>query len=506
MLRMLSWSSSRRLWAAAVKQKPVATVASRNLHLSPREVDHLQLHQAGRLAQYRLARGVKLNHPEAVALISMQMMERIRDGNHSVAQLMALGQSLLGRNQVMPGVAKLIGQVQVEATFPDGTKLLTVHNPVSAENGNLEAALEGSFLTVPSLDHFPADPESVVPGQVIPADANDIEINANRELIELTVTNTGDRPIQVGSHYAFVETNKMLEFDRGQAIGMRLNVPSGASVRFEPGESKTVTLTAIGGSQNVVMGNRLTDGVANQDRVEEIMDRVTSQGFCHKTATDVPKGKAYVMERSAYADMYGPTVGDKVVLGDSSLQIRVEKDYTVYGDECKFGGGKSLREGMGQATGVNSADALDLVITNALIVDACLGIVKADIGIKGTSIVGIGKAGNPDMMDGVDPNMIVGTTTEVIAGEKLILTAGAIDTHIHWICPQQIEEAIASGVTTMFGGGTGPVSHLCTRCMEHVYSISSNKFLHPSVLIVRRNMCYDLYSSSIASRNDVARN
>jgi urease len=153
--------------------------------------------------------------------------------------------------------------------------------------------------------------------------------------------------------------------------------------------------------------------------------------------------------------MYGPTVGDKVRLGDTNLVVCVEKDYTVYGDECKFGGGKTIREGMGQQTGATAAQALDTVITNALIIDARLGIVKADIGIKGTCIVGIGKAGNPDMQDGVD--MIVGNTTEVIAGEKLILTAGGIDTHIHWICPQQIEEAIASGVTTMFGGGTGPV-------------------------------------------------
>jgi urease alpha subunit len=154
--------------------------------------------------------------------------------------------------------------------------------------------------------------------------------------------------------------------------------------------------------------------------------------------------------------MFGPTVGDRVVLGDTNLIVRVEKDYATVGDECKFGGGKTLREGMGQATGVHYADVLDVVITNALIVDAVLGIImKADVGIKGTSIVGIGKAGNPEMMQGVDANMIVGTTTEVIAGEKLILTAGGIDTHIHYICPQQIDDAAASGITTMFGGGKG---------------------------------------------------
>lgn len=427
----------------------------RDLHLSPREIDHLQLHQAGRLAQYRLARGLRLNHPEAVALISMQMMEAIRDGQQSVKELMEKGQALLGRNQVMPGVAKLIGQVQIEATFPDGTKLLTVHSPISAEDGDLEAAMYGSFLEVPDKSLFRPMDEDVVPGRVV-TQGPDIEINAGRSLIELSVKNTGDRPIQVGSHYAFIETNKALEFDRRAAIGRRLNVASGASVRFEPGETKRVTLVDIGGSRNVVTGNLLTNGSADGD-AEAIMQRVKAGGFADAPSKEPPTaGKAMVMDRRDYADMYGPTVGDKVVLGDTCLEIRIEKDYAVPGDECKFGGGKSLREGMGQATGVCSEDALDTVITNALIVDACTGIIKADIGIKGSSIVGIGKAGNPDMMDGVTPGMIVGTTTEVIAGEKLILTAGGIDTHIHWICPQQIFEAAASGVTTMFGGGTGP--------------------------------------------------
>ena len=157
-------------------------------------------------------------------------------------------------------------------------------------------------------------------------------------------------------------------------------------------------------------------------------------------------------------------MGDRVQLGDTSLILEVEKDLTVYGDECKFGGGKVLRDGMGQATGVAQEDALDLVITNALIVDYD-GIYKADIGVKNGCIQGIGKAGNPDVMAGVDDNMVVGVTTETIAGEGLILTAGGIDTHIHFICPQQIQEAIASGVTTMLGGGTGPATGTCaTTC------------------------------------------
>src|SRR5271163_2474576 len=168
--------------------------------------------------------------------------------------------------------------------------------------------------------------------------------------------------------------------------------------------------------------------------------------------------------RSAYADIYGPTTGDKVRLGDTSLVLEVEKDFAVYGDECKFGGGKVIREGMGQAAGVGDADALDCVITNALVVDYT-GIYKADIGIKDGLIAGIGKAGNPDVMAGVSKGMIVGVTTEVIAGEGLILTAGGIDSHIHYICPQQAYEAVAAGLTTMVGGGTGPATGTCaTTC------------------------------------------
>ena len=168
--------------------------------------------------------------------------------------------------------------------------------------------------------------------------------------------------------------------------------------------------------------------------------------------------------RSAYADIYGPTTGDKVRLGDTSLILEVERDATVYGDECKFGGGKVIREGMGQAVGVGQDQALDCVVTNALIVD-WTGIYKADVGIKNGVISAIGKAGNPDVMDGVTKGMIVGVTTEVIAGEGHILTAGGIDSHIHFICPQQAYEAIAAGLTTMVGGGTGPATGTCaTTC------------------------------------------
>jgi urease subunit alpha len=162
---------------------------------------------------------------------------------------------------------------------------------------------------------------------------------------------------------------------------------------------------------------------------------------------------AVKIDRAAYADMYGPTTGDRVRLADTDLVIEVEKDLTTYGEEVKFGGGKVIRDGMGQAQTTRSEGAVDTVITNALIVDHW-GIIKADVGLKDGRIAAIGKAGNPDVQPGVD--IVVGPGTEAIAGEGRILTAGGIDAHIHWICPQQMEDALYSGVTTMLGGGTGP--------------------------------------------------
>ncbi|MFP2902405.1 urease subunit alpha [Corallococcus sp. 4LFB] len=178
------------------------------------------------------------------------------------------------------------------------------------------------------------------------------------------------------------------------------------------------------------------------------------------------------MDRRHYADMFGPTTGDRVRLGDTGLWLQVERDATVYGDECKFGGGKVLREGMGQRAGAGDADALDCVITNALVVD-WTGIFKADVGIKAGRICAIGKAGNPDVMAGVTPGMVVGVTTEVIAGEGLILTAGGLDTHIHFISPQQADEAIASGITTWVGGGTGPATGTnATTCTPGAWNLA----------------------------------
>ncbi|WP_319567449.1 urease subunit alpha [Cohaesibacter marisflavi] len=179
---------------------------------------------------------------------------------------------------------------------------------------------------------------------------------------------------------------------------------------------------------------------------------------------------AYTISRAAYADMFGPTTGDKVRLADTELFIEVEKDFTTYGSEVKFGGGKVIRDGMGQSQVARADGAVDTVITNALIVDYT-GIYKADIGLKDGVICGIGKAGNPDTQSGVD--IIIGPGTEAIAGEGKIITAGGMDAHIHFICPQQIEEALMSGITTMLGGGTGPAhGTLATTCTPGPWHIA----------------------------------
>jgi urease subunit alpha len=302
----------------------------------------------------------------------------------------------------------------------------------------------------------------------------EIHGNVGRKTIEITVANTGDRPIQVGSHFHFFEVNKALDFDRAMAYGMHLNIPAGTAVRFEPGEEKEVPLVEFGGKKAVYGLNNLTDGLLSSEALKQNLTKVLDEGFKSN-----PRGigretqdSGLVMTRQEYADMFGPTVGDRVCLADTDLIIEVEHDYTVYGDECKFGGGKVLRDGMGQAPDATREDgALDLVITNALILDHW-GIVKADIGIRDGKIVGIGKAGNPNIMDGVDGHMIIGASTEVIGGEGTIVTPGGVDSHIHFISPQQIDTALASGITTMIGGGTGPATgSKATTCTPGEWNI-----------------------------------
>src|SRR4051794_25042116 len=199
------------------------------MDLSPREKDKLLIFAAGLVAERRKARGLKLNYPEAVAYISAAILEGARDGR-TVAELMSAGAQLLTSADVMEGVPELIPEVQVEATFPDGTKLVTVHNPIAAGRG-------------------PA------PGEIVPADGPDLVINEGYPVVSLEVANTGDRPVQVGSHYHFFETNPGLRFERAQARGMRLNIPAGTAVRFEPGQTRTVELVPYAGDR-VVYGFR----------------------------------------------------------------------------------------------------------------------------------------------------------------------------------------------------------------------------------------------------------
>ncbi|OJA08723.1 hypothetical protein AZE42_07089 [Rhizopogon vesiculosus] len=431
------------------------------MYILPREHDKLLLHQAGFLAQKRLARGLQLNINEAIALIASQLQERIRDGHHSVAELMHHGKTLLGRRHVLPSVPPRLHEIQVEGTFPDGVFLVTVHDPICTDDGNLESALYSSFLPVPSQDKFPAVETTIIsreslPGAII-ARKERITINAGRERIRLKVTNHGDRPIQVGSHYHFTETNGALEFDRVKANGMRLDIPAGTAVRFEPGDSKTVKLCAITGKKIITGGNSIAARMGDGLKRGTFIDQGKLLGaFSHcPEPGELEVHEDTTIGHEEYISMYGPTVGDRIRLGDTSLWVEIERDAAFYGEESKFGGGKSIRDGMGQIVSRRHLEShLDLVITNAVIID-WTGIHKADIGVKNGKIVGISKAGNPDIMNVTD-NMIIGSSTEVIAGEKLIVTAGAVDAHVHYICPQQVTEALAAGTTTMIGGGTGP--------------------------------------------------
>ncbi|KAF2292859.1 hypothetical protein GH714_029406 [Hevea brasiliensis] len=399
--------------------------------------------------------------PKDVTAEVQKILEFVRDGDKTVADLMDVGKCLLGRRQVLPAVPHLLDSVQVEGTFPDGTKLVTVHNPIASENGNLELALHGSFLPVPSLDKFPGIEENEIPGVFIFGDGN-ITLNPGRKAVILKVVNRGDRPIQVGSHYHFIETNPCLCFDRMKAYGMRLNILAGTAIRFEPGECKSVVLVSIGGKKVIRGGNGIVDGPVDDANYAAVSETVKSRGFGNQEEENAREGVTgedsdftTVVSHEAYANMYGPTTGDKIRLGDTNLYAEIERDFAIYGDECVFGGGKVIRDGMGQSCGHQPVDSLDAVITNAVIIDYS-GIYKADIGIRGGLIAAIGKAGNPDIMNNVHSDMIIGVNTEVIAGEGMIVTAGAIDCHVHFICPQLAYEAISSGITTLVGGGTGP--------------------------------------------------
>lgn len=248
------------------------------MRILPRDLDKLILHNAGFVAQKRLARGLKLNYPETVALIATQLLEFIRDGE-SVATLMDKGKQILGFEDVMPGVADMLPEVQVEGTFPDGTKLVTVHNPICRESGNPDLALYGSGLTKKTSPTLPKiDYPVLEPGEFI-IDDTEFEINQGRPTITVEVTNMGDRPVQVGSHYPFFETNAALKFDREKAYGFRLNIPSGTAVRFEPGESKKVDLVEITGEKIIIGGNNLINGKLSPENKSESLKKVKAENF-----------------------------------------------------------------------------------------------------------------------------------------------------------------------------------------------------------------------------------
>ena len=223
------------------------------MHLMPREQEKLMLHMAGMLAKERRSRGLKLNYPEAIAYISSELMELARDGKR-VTEVMNLGTKMLTAEDVMEGVAEMIHEIQLEATFPDGTKLVTVHNPIQPSG-------------------------SLTPGEVICGDG-DIVLNEGKDTSIISVTNTADRPIQVGSHFHFFEVNKSLEFNRSLAYGMRLDVPSGTAVRFEPGETKRVNLVEIGGEREGWGLNNLVKGPMDEAGMKEAaIGRAKEAGF-----------------------------------------------------------------------------------------------------------------------------------------------------------------------------------------------------------------------------------
>lgn len=274
------------------------------------------------------------------------------------------------------------------------------HDPVASAQGDMSLALYGSFLPHPDPSVFPEDSQPLapldLPGAVEFA-SSQIALNVGRERVRVQVTNTGDRPIQVGSHFHFTEANRALVFDRELGFFRRLDIAAGTAVRFEPGDTKTVTLVDIAGRRRVTGGNLLLNCEAGrlieQAARDQVIQEIVKQGFGHQKqqqvqiGTDVP---GETLSRETYASMFGPTTGDKIRLADTELWIEIEDDKTIYGDELKFGGGeqahsghavippltrspdfagKVVREGMGQATGMQDTETLDLIITNALIID-----------------------------------------------------------------------------------------------------------------------------------------
>ena len=216
--------------------------------LTPTEMERLVIFSAAELARKRRNKGLKLNHPEAVAIISDEVLEGAREGK-SVAEMISYGSTILTTDDVLPGVAEMINMIQVEGTFPDGTKLVTIHDPVRAGKQKI------------------AKKDQIIPGEILPLEG-DIELNVGRKTVKIKVTNKGDRPIQVGSHYHFFESNKHLDFDRAKSFGMHLDIPAGTAIRFEPGDAKQITLVEFGGSGEMLGLNNLTNGSRYSEEVK----------------------------------------------------------------------------------------------------------------------------------------------------------------------------------------------------------------------------------------------
>ena len=400
------------------------------MRLSPHEQERLMLRQAADLARARRERGLLLNYPEAVAVLTDWVLESARDGRF-VVDLMEDGRHVLSGDDVMDGVAEMLGEVQIEATFPDGTKLVTLHDPIGAGSRG---------------------PSTVVPGEIVGPD-DPIEINVGRPVLTIRVENGGDRPIQVGSHYHLAEANPSLDVrPRGGAR---------AAARHPGRHRRALRAGHRHGRRSRAVRRR--PGDPRPARRGRRPARRRRRHHEHERSADMSS-----IDRARYRALYGPTTGDRIRLADTDIWIEVTEDHCVGGDEVVFGGGKVIRESMGQSTRTRAEGAPDLVITGAVILDHW-GIVKADIGVRDGRIVGIGKAGNPDTMDGIHPALVIGPSTEILSGNGRIVTAGAIDCHVHLICPQLLDEALGAGITTIVGGGTGPAEgtegHHGHRCL-----------------------------------------
>lgn len=499
------------------------------MRLSNAEADCLKLSNAGYLAQKRLARGLRLNYPESVAIISSQIHEFVRDGN-SLNEVIEKSKKILGRNLVLNGVDKVVKKIIVQANLNScGNTIITVENPITNETGDLDLALYGSFLPKPNIDLFKCKDEKPIdseisnsddfiliekdhfPGEIIPYKQkinekkektideegeveddeemptseslesknslevihdNMIRLNTDaKECILITVENTSSKLIKVGSHFNFIDANKMLVFDRAATFGMRLNIPSGDFVQFDANSTKTVPLIKISGLKIVKGGNNIVDGEVNDENLKKTIKKISKRAFGNKQQKTIEQSDIDVVNkefglnmptrwyvdlpREVYIKKYGPTVGDRVCLGDLNLIAEIERDFTSYGDELTYGIGKTLREGMAQAVMARNDKSLDTIITNVVIIDAVSGVIKADIGIKDGMIQGVGKGGNPHTMN-VSPGLVVGVGTDIICGEGLIVTAGGIDIGACFAqSKESLLEALGSGVTTIFGGGTG---------------------------------------------------